>query len=580
MKTRTLKSWKIGLLSAASMVVGGSSAWAGVACEALAGLSIPSTTITSAGQVTGPLSVSSPGGEGTTNVPFCRVQGVTRPTPGADVRFEVWLPRDWNSRMKTPTTGGYLGGIPYTRMVEDIAHGYVMVGSNLGHEGGSDPRWTLDPDALAAYGYGAHPFVNRAARAIVQALYDKAPFKSYFEGCSGGGRQALMMAQRYPDLFDGIIAGAPSNSYPDSIMQILWQQRIHKPTSPNDAPLIPMTKLAMVSASVLARCDATDGVKDGLITDPRACERDMSALRCKAGDGPDCLTDKQITGLHEIYGGPRRSNGTPLYRGPLPGGEYSWNLLPGDTTRYGAFFGDVVLENTSWDWRTLDYDSQYDHMRDRINPIMASPSPDLSAFKARGGKILQFHGWHDQLIAPTASPNYYASVIAFERLKDSKDADAAIDKLTPRDVTADFARPQGVQDFYRLFMVPGMAHCRGGNAPNRFDQGPNGMPSKRDLEHSAMLQLERWVEQGIAPERIVATQVLDNDPAKGIVREFPLCAYPKMARYTGKGDVKDPANFTCGATDAANLAPSPADMVQIKYSLKVRKVIGPKAELK
>ncbi len=572
------KTWKLGLLCAAATL--SAPALAATSCEGLAKLQIGSTTITSAGSVTGPLAVESPGGQGVANVPFCRVQGVTRPTPKADVRFEVWLPRDWNSRMKTPTTGGYLGGIPYTRMVEDVANGYVMVGSNLGHEGGSDPKWTLDPDALAAYGYGAHPFVNRAARALVQAFYDKGPSKSYFEGCSGGGRQALMMAQRYPDLFDGIIAGAPSNSYPDSIMQILWQHRIHKPQSNDGAPLIPQTKLAMVSASVMARCDAKDGLKDGELTDPRACDTDLSMLRCKAGEAADCLTDKQIAGLRDIYGGPRKSNGVPLYRGSMPGGEYSWNLNVGDTTRYGAFFGDVVLENTSWDWRTLDFDNQYEFMRDRLNPVMATPSPDLTAFKARGGKLIQFHGWHDQLIAPTASPNYYASVIAFERLKGDKNADAAIDKLTPKDVVADLAKPQGVESFYRLFMVPGMAHCRGGNATNRFDQGANGVGSKRDLDHSLQLQLERWVEQGVAPERVVATQFVGDDPTKGIVRERPLCAYPKMAHYKGSGDVNDPANFVCGSTDTANLTPNPADMAQIKYSLKVRNVIGPRVEVK
>ncbi len=575
-----MKSWKVALLCAAETLGGGSAAWAGVACDALAGVSIPNTTITSAGQVTGPLSVSSPGGAGKTSVPFCRVQGVTHPTPKADVRFEVWLPAEWNSRMKTPTTGGFLGGIPYTRMAEDIARGYVMVGSNLGHEGGTDPRWELDPDALAAFGYGAHPAVNRAARALTQAFYSKPPAHSYFEGCSGGGRQALMMAQRYPELFDGIIAGAPSSSYPDAIMQILWQQRIQKPKTAGDAALIPNPKLAMISAAVLARCDAKDGVKDDHITDPRACARDVSALRCKAGETADCLTDAQINGLQEIYRGPHRSTGEPLFAGPMPGGEYNWKLETGDSVGYGGFFGDVVLENTSWDWRTLDFDTDYQRMLTKLHPIMSAPSPDLSAFKARGGKILQFHGWNDQLIAPTVSPNYYSALIDFEHLKGSKDIDTAIEKLTPQQIAAADANPQSIQDYFRLFMVPGMGHCSGGKAPNAFDNYPNAVPSKRDVEHSAMMALERWVEQGVAPERIVATQYVDNDPKKGIERERPLCAYPKVERYKGSGNVNDAANFTCGAPDAENLVPSAADMVMIKNTLKMRTFVGPKAEAK
>ncbi len=573
-----MKAWKVGLMCAAASFGGASPAWAGVACDALAGLSIAGGSITAAGNVAGPLSVSGAGGQGKVSVPFCRIEGVTHPTPRATVKFEVWLPPNWNARMKTTTTGGFLGGIPYGRMAEEVALGYVVVGSNLGHDGGADPRWDTDPDALAAYGYAAHPGVNKAARAVIAAFYDKAPAHSYFEGCSGGGRQALMVAQRYPELFDGILAGAPSYAYPDAIMQILWQQRIHKPKSAADAPLIPQSQLAMVSAAVLARCDARDGLKDSLIGDPRACESDLKALRCKAGPASDCLSDGQLAGLAEIYRGPHRSTGEPLFSGPLPGSEYLWNLGTGDNGGYGAFFGDVVFENTSWNWRTINFDTDFDTIRNKINPIMAAPSPDLSAFKARGGKLLQYHGWHDNLVAPSASPNYYNALIAFEKLKGSNTIDDAIAKLTPQQIAADAAAPQGVGDYFRLFMVPGMGHCSGGTAPNRFDHGANAPPSVRDAEHSAVMALERWVEQGIAPERIIATQYVDNDAKKGIARERPLCAYPKVARYSGKGDINAAASFTCAAPDAKTLVPTPADMAQIKNTLKLRAMLGPKAE--
>ncbi len=573
-----MKSWKVGLLCGAATVCGAPSAWAGMSCEALAGLKIANAEITRAGSIPGPLAVAGPGGKGTVNVPFCLVEGISHPTPKANVRFEVWLPRNWNSRMKTPTTGGYLGGVPYTRMAEDVALGYAMVGSNLGHDGNADPRWDMDPDALAAYGYGAHPGVNKAARALIQAFYDKPPSKSYFEGCSGGGRQALQVAQRYPDLYDGILAGAPSYSYPDAIMQILWQQRIHKPKSGKDAPLIPEGTLAMVSASITASCDARDGLKDGQITDPRSCDRDLKALQCKAGQTGDCLSEAQLAGLAEIYRGPHRSTGEALFSGPQPGGEHTWNLATGDNGNYGEFFGDVVFDNPKWDWRTLSFDTDYDKMRDKLNPLMGAPSPDLSAFKARGGKMLAFHGWADHLVAPTSSPNYYAALIAFEKLKDAKDIDGAIAKLTAREIAADVAKPQAVQDYFRLFMVPGMGHCSGGVAPNHFDHGANAAPSKRDADHSAMMALERWVEQGVAPERIVATQYTGNDPANGVMRERPLCAYPKMARYKGSGDVNNAANFTCGAPDVKNLTPGPGDMAQIKSTLKLRAMLGPKAQ--
>ena len=245
---------------------------------------------------------------------------------------------------------------------------------------------------------------------------------------------------------------------------------------------------------------------------------------------------------------------------------------------YGAFFGDVVFEDAKWDWRTFSFDTQYEAVRKRLNPLMGAPSPDLSAFKARGGKLLQYHGWHDNLVAPSASPDYYSALIAFERLKGSKNIDDAIANLTPQDIADAAAKPQSTQDYFRLFMVPGMGHCSGGAAPNRFDDGANSPPSTRDADHSAVMALERWVEKGIAPERIVATQYVDNDVAKGIARERPLCVYPKVARYNGKGDINAAANFTCAAPDAKTLVPTPADMVQIRSTLKLREMLGPKAQ--
>jgi feruloyl esterase len=492
-----------------ALALGARPSSAGQSCESLAGLVLEETTITSAGVV--------PAGT------HCRVAGVVAPSNG----FEVWLPTSgWNGKLQGVGNGALGGYVNYFGMNPALARGYATFGSDGGRRGSPfDGSWALGrPDLVIDFGYRSVHVTTVAAKAIVQAFYGVPPARSYFVGCSTGGRQGLMEAQRYPEDYDGFVVGAAANPLTRVAMTGNWiLQALHE----DPATIVPDDVLPRIAAAVLARCDARDGVSDGLLEDPRRCRFDPRTLRCPRGtSGPgDCLTAAQTKALKRAYAGPRTSRGRRLFPGYSPGGEIGagsdfgpagepalsgWEgwivgeALGAHHPIQDGFFKFLAFEDPSWDWRTFDFDRDPRTVEDKVGAIVDAVDPDLSALRARGGKIVMYHGWSDPAIPALASVRYYERVRA----------------AMGRRATA---------DFFRLFMAPGMQHCAGGPGPNAFD---------------AVGALERWVEDGVAPDAIVATHRTD-----GIVdRTRPLCPYPQVARWDGTGDPDDAASFTCGRT--------------------------------
>lgn len=481
-------------------------------CAALAAERLPNTTITAAETITKG-SFTPPGAGAMTNLPpFCRVAGVIAPTNESQILFEVWLPLEkWNGRFAGVGNGGWAGSISFGALAEQIRRGYASASTNTGHEaapGVNAARFAFEhPERLIDFAYRAHHETALNAKALVQAFYGKGPERSYFIGCSSGGYEGLMEAQRFPADYDGIVAGAPANNWTrlmagdfDGILAVLK----------DSASNLPPSALGALYRGVLAACDGADGVTDGVLEDPRRCRFDPAALQCAANQTSACLTSAQVEAARRVYHGLKDpTTGAQLYPGLVPGSEPFWphrdsaNPFPIPIAHYKW----LVFADPNWDWRTFDLAEPANYQtflkaESKFAPILNATDPNLREFRKRGGKLLQYHGWNDQLISPQNSIDYYESVISFlGALKD-------------------------VQSFYRLFMAPGMAHCSGGPGPNSFDM---------------QAALEQWVERGIAPEEIVATHTIN-----GVVdRSRPLCPYPKVAVYKGKRDTNDAANFVC-----------------------------------
>jgi feruloyl esterase len=483
-------------------------------CGGLTTQSLASTTISAAQAVTAG-SFTAPGATSPIGnlPPFCRVAGVIAPTADSRILFEVWMPLEkWNGKFAGVGNGGWAGTISYGALADQLRRGYAAASTNTGHESapGLDmARFGFEkPEQLIDFAHRSHHETAVRAKALVQAFYGKPAERAYFVGCSSGGYEGLMEAQRYPSDYDGIVAGAPANNWTrlmagdlDGVLAVL--------RSP--ASNLPPAALGLLHRGVLAACDRDDGVADGVLDDPRKCRFDPGTLSCRS-DQPSagCLTPAQVDAARRVYGGlkdPR--TGAQLYPGLAMGSEPFWphrdpaNPFPIPLAHYKW----LVFANPDWDWKTFDFadpDDYQAHVRAeaKLAPILNATSPDLRAFRQRGGKLLQYHGWNDQLIAAGNSIDYYEGVQAF------------------------FGRGENVQDFYRLFMAPGMAHCTGGTGPNTFDM---------------QAALEAWVERGVAPDHIVATRMINGVPD----RLRPLCAYPKTAVYDGKGDPNEATSFSC-----------------------------------
>jgi len=488
-------------------------------CESLTGLQLPHTTITSSTMVAeGPFSNT----VAVTVPAHCEVKAVTRPTKDSEIKFAVWLPATgWNGKYAQIGNGGWAGNIGYRNMVGPLARGYAIAGTDDGHEStGGGAEWAIGhPEKLIDFGYRAVHETSVQSKAIVRAFYGRDPSLNYFTGCSDGGREALMEAQRYPEDFNGIIAGAPANNWSHLFTGFVWNEQAALSTPGSS---IPPAKLPAIQNAVLGACDSLDGVKDGLLEDPRACKFDPSVLLCKAGDSSECLTAAQVDTLKKIHAGPKNPRtGEQIFPGYPPGAEAApgtWAAWitpanPANAIQFNfgnTYYGQAVFEDAKWDFRKFNFDTDMRFGDAKAGTVLNSTNPDLRSFRAEGGKLLQYHGWGDAAISALSSVDYYDSVEAFlSRFPDLRSTDRLV--LSP------------ITDFYRLFMVPGMGHCGGGADPNSFD---------------TLAPLESWVEKGIAPDQIIGK-------GNGITR--PLCVYPKVARYKGSGDANDASNFQCVA---------------------------------
>ncbi len=456
---------------------------------------MPHTAVTMAQTVRDSWPVRVNGAQAAPARPFCRVAATLKPSTDSDIRIEVWLPESgWNGKYQAVGNGGWSGSINYGPLAAAVTAGYAASSTDTGHEGGSAAFALGHPEKLIDYAYRSEHEMAVAAKSLIAAFYGNGPRLSYWNGCSAGGKQGLKEAQRYPADFDGIVAGSPAANWTGRAAQSLWvAQAVHR----DEASYIPPEKYPAIHRAVLAACDELDGVKDGVIENPEACKFDPGVLACSGEDSATCLTAPQVRAARLIYGpstNPR--TGERLYPGLAPGSELGWRTWGGaQPLSIGLdYFRYVVMENPQWDFRALDFDRDVARAekldRDRINAL----DPDLKPFFAHGGKIVQYHGWSDPQISPRNSVEYYRSVVA---------------KLGT------------VDDSYRLFMVPGMAHCGGGEGATAFD---------------ALPALEQWVENGKAPDRIVAARQSWT---------HPLCPFPQTAAYNGKGDPKDAASYVC-----------------------------------
>lgn len=511
----------------------------------------------------------------------CRVQGVARPSADSEIRFEVWMPATpgaWRGRMKLNGTGGFAGHIPYAKLAQDLGDGFVTAGSNMGHDGGEHASWTLGhPEKVADWGVRAHRSVALAAKALAADYYGQPVQHAYFEGCSNGGRQAMVLAQNFPELFDGIVAGAPSMFYPDLLMWLLWSGKALTPDAPMGAPALSDAKRQAITQRVLQACDAADGLADGQITNPLACRFDVRTL---GPDGDRTLNAAELQAAQRLYAGVHRDwadLGSPLrFPGAMPGSEADWSPHFADHGGYGPFIAHAVLGlATPFDWRRgLDWGVGHDRIKAALLPLTAAPSPDLRRFAARGGKLIQLHGWNDAVVPPEGSIAYTLALAQMARLQGlpASEVDREMAALTPQRVAADAQAlgPQ-VQQFHRLFMLPATAHCGGGTGPNAVGGGlPEPPGALRDAEHHAVGALIRWVEQGVAPERIVATRF---SAASQLLRARPLCPYPAQAAYQGQGSVDDPASFVCRVP--AQPTVTEAEMVVLRDALAHRALLAP-----
>jgi feruloyl esterase len=517
-------------------------------------------------------------------VPTCRVQGVARPSSDSEIKFEVWLPpvvADWTGRMKVNGTGGYAGSIPYARLAQDIGDGFVTAGSNMGHDGGESASWTLNrPEKVKDWGLRAHYSVGTAAKALAAALYGTPVKYSYFEGCSNGGRQAMMMAQNYPELFDGIVSGAPSMFYPDLLMWLLWTGKTLTPTAAFGPPSISTAKRTAITARALQACDGNDGLVDGQITNPRACNFNIDSMG-PSGDGT--LTADEVLVAKRMYAGTHRDwndlSSEQRYPGAKYGSEADWSPLFADNGGYGPFIGHYVYSVLSppFDWRVdINWDGVYDYAKQVLSPVTAAPSPDIRRFTSRGGKIVHTHGWNDSVVTPDGSIDYFFALTQWERLRNlpSFEVDRQVAKLTPQ-VVAAHANAFGdrVRQYHRLFMLPAVGHCGGSTGPSAVGGGmPEPPKAYRDADHHAVSAVIKWVEQGVAPEKLIATRF---DATGNPVRSRPACPYPAEAVYNGSGDINNAANFSCKTPKLQDRTVTETDLVLIRNSLNQRTLMLP-----
>ena len=496
---------------------GGPSFSSAARCDQIAHESLQDGMITSTAEVrTGHFDLPQadrPGMPNRMEVPaFCRVSAILKPTADSSIKMEIWLPDHWNGKFMMVGNGGWSGAISYTAMAEPLRRGYAVASTDTGHEGASGKFALEHPEKLVDFAWRAVHETTVRSKEILSVYYSAQPKHSYWNGCSSGGKQGLKELQQFPSDYDGAITGAPANNWMRLQTQSIEATIANLPLG--GPPILGPHQFEVLHEAVVAKCDELDGVKDGEIADPRSCHFKAASIVCKPGQPKEqCLTPEQSEVADKIYASVRNPQTHELiYPGMPPGSEREWPFVTMrpwetgvDTYKY------VVFKNPAWDYRSLDLVRDVDFAEKEDIGIRAT-SPDLSAFRARGGKLIQYHGWSDAFIPTENSVNYYESVVAHEG------------GLT------------STKTFYRLFLVPAMGHCAGAYSVDWISA------------------LEDWVEGGRAPETVIATrlkspgQPLTPPPKGGGPTDHParpLCAYPAVAHYLGTDSADNPKNYEC-----------------------------------
>jgi feruloyl esterase len=477
-------------------------------CDNLAGFVLPDTTITAAIAIEAG-AFSPPGGatpERWRGLPaFCRVTATLRPTADSDIKIEVWLPTTgWNQKFQALGNGAFSGAIAHAAMAAALSRGYATGSTDTGHEGGSASFGLGHPEKVIDFGWRAVHEMTAASKRIAAAYYGTAPKFSYWNGCSAGGRQAMKEAQRFPADFDGIIAGAPGLDWTGRAAQAL---RLAQVVTRREGARLSRTDRELLHRAAVAACDAGDGVKDGVIENPRRCTFDPGTLQCREAGRDGCLTAEQIDTARSMYASVKNPRTGREITGLERGSELGWTDL-GWTASARATgldqFRFLVFRDPKWEPAAFRFDEDIVRAEESDGGTINAMDPDLKPFIDRGGKLIQYHGWNDPQISPGSSTQYYRRVV------EAAGGAGKIDRA------------------YRLFMAPGMAHCGGGEGPNTFDM---------------VAALEQWVEHGTAPDRIVAARMTGG----AVDRTRPLCPYPQVAVYDGSGSSDSAANFACRA---------------------------------
>lgn len=442
---------------------------------------------------------------------FCDVRVTISPVPGSRVGAIYRLPANWNGKVLGIGGGGFAGNLSLAAAAEGLSRGYAVIQNDMGHASTAslDPAFAVkapgqpNAEAIVDFGHRATHVATTVGKALVASYYAKPVQRAYWQGCSTGGRQGLAEVQRYPEDYDGVIAGAPVYTplvYSNAILRV---QAFHKKPGSN---LLPQ-HVPLIQKAVLASCDAKDGVADGILTDPRACTWDPGELACSGTASESCLTAPQVETVRRVYEGVKTKDGQVAAMPLMRGGESDWvarmigtrDQPRGVNSVLGApFMSHIVRHDPSYDLMSFDPEKDMTALRSGLAAEVHQENPDISAFVGRGGKLLLWHGFNDPGPSPLSTVAYFEAVRA---------------------------KVPAARDSVRLFLAPGVLHCRGGAGPDVFD---------------ALTAMERWVEQGVAPASMIATNA--NQPLSR-----PLCPYPQLPRYRGAGDPNEAASFTCAA---------------------------------
>jgi feruloyl esterase len=468
--------------------------------------------------------------------PHCKVAGVI----GTETNFELLLPEDWNGKFVMGGGGGFVGSVVNTSlMFGSLQAGYATVGTDTGHQGHPlDASWAHNNlERLVSFGHQAVHRTAVTAKSLTESYYQGDIRRSYFTGCSRGGGQGLMAAQRYPEDFDGIVAGAPAYNWTPGLAVLATQiNRAMYPDPGNlEEAVVGPAEQELIESSYLAMCDDQDGLKDGILNDPRQCGFDVVTLLCEGEKTDSCLTEQQLAAVKVVYDGPKDSQGNPMFYGFPFGGETAlggWSRWLTGGLKYlsnldefqggvdvgdfeapltpSAFYGFgngimryFVYNDPDWTYENYDFDT-LERDSARVAETLNATNPDLSAFRERGGKLLTYTGWSDAAAPALAVIAYYEGVLAH-------------DKTATADV--------------RLFMMPGVEHCFGGPGPSWVN---------------FLDEIDKWVESGDAPDQTLAYWL---DKTLQPTGSRLICAYPDVAQYDGKGDPRDASSFSCVSGD-------------------------------